>query len=343
MDPSDAALLAWLDAQADGVDSMAAEEQSHVAPEEERQPILPVPVSDPRAQVVHPSAAPTRRERPVRQPQARDGDEVLKEAIEEAIKELGWFDPPCALYRNWVPLIAQPVEAGRKARGKQVEGWNIASICTGVSPEDKMAGLFGCNHRLVFTNDTKGWSIKWIKQNNFRQPDQHIIDLNHLRTGGYAYNWDGEAVDLKEILKDIVIDLLVAGISCKANSLARSGRTKDIWSHPDTWMIPAFLDVLLLTDTEAAWLENVGGFLRTDERSGISPLLCLLQLAHDKKVLERWSVTLFNMDGSTFLVWDRQRVWLLFLKRSAGPEAKRWIMIMVQDFSLCFLRPKLFK
>ena len=268
------------------------------------------------------------------EPQAatEDDRDKLWKAIETNLKLLSWFNPTCDLGKLWLPLIAGPLQPGRESRGHQRDTWNIASICTGVSPEDRVGGLFQTNHRLVFTNDPKGWAIKWIETNNFKQPDVHFVDLKDVAAGKPAFTATGDQIRLQEFIRGLMIHVLLAGISCRPSSFARTKRAQDIWSHPDTWMLAAFLDSLLLTDAEAGVVENVDGFLKTDQKTGISPVFRLAQLAEEKGILTRWAMLVVVLDGKTFLVWDRHRVWILFLKISSGPEFKNSVIRMIQDF-----------
>ncbi len=124
--PSDEDVLLWLEAQAAG-DSTEPE----LAPE------LAELATELAPHVPEPELAPESPHHEV--------DEVhevealtLRQAINANIKLLKWFAPQCDLYKLWVPLIAGPLEDGRQSRGEQTGPWNIASICTGSSPEDAL-------------------------------------------------------------------------------------------------------------------------------------------------------------------------------------------------------------
>ncbi len=313
--PSDEDVLRWL------------QEQAATAEPEE-----PTPHAEPRPEDSA-GPLPSLEDLPVGEPRPWDSAvDIIRREVEATV--LPWYRPPDPSYDLWVPLIAGPLEPGRALRGEQVDTWNLASICTGTSPEDRTAGLFGTDHRLIFSCDPKTWSLKFMQENNFRKPEVHFIDLRDLQRGRTAHTApDGDEVNFLDYIATLVIDVLLAGISCKPNSFARQNRSRDIWSHPDTWMMPAFLDVLLATGARDGVLENVDGFLKTDQQSGISPIYWLLKLAHDKGALDLYTVVLFKMDGSLFHSWDRNRVWLLFHKKTAGEASQDMIIKMILDFA----------
>ncbi len=321
--PSDEDVLLWLEAQAagDSTEPELAPELAELATE--LAPHVPEPELAPHVPELE--LAP---ESPQHEVEAL----TLRQAINANIKLLKWFAPQCDLYKLWVPLIAGPLEDGRQSRGEQTGPWNIASICTGSSPEDRTGGLFSTGHNLVFTCDPKDWSFKWMSENNYVQPRTHFVDLRDVAAGRPAFTAEGKKITLKQAIEGVDIHVLLAGISCCPNSFARTNRAEDIWSHPDTWMLPAFIDTLILTDAESGVLENVDGFMKVDKKTGISPIFRLAQLAEQKGVLRRWSMVVLVMDGKTFLVWDRHRVWILFQKRSSGEAFKHNVVAMIQDF-----------
>lgn len=237
------------------------------------------------------------------------------EAAQAYAVKLPWFTPPCPSYERWLPHVCGPLEPLRQSRGSQRRVYLHASICSGMGPESKIGDLTAQKHHSVFNCDQKAWAVKWQQDNNADRPDHFFSELRGLADLGQSiWTAEGTKVVLAQLIANGILqkpDHFHAGVSCRGYSFARSGRAADIWSHEDTFMIEEFLNLVELVESPVSTLENVGVFLKTDTKSGESPLYRLMKRAEEKGMLAKFRMYVVITNGS-FLVWERCRCWIMF-------------------------------
>ena len=133
-------------------------------------------------------------------------------------------------------------------RGTQRRRLRSASICSGTIPEAKGYKRFNIGVEHEFSCENKVSAINFAVDNMSESelPKHMFLDLQSLALTGdsLCYRNDCRPVTLGKWQKKTT-DILLADVSCKGYSFARTGR-QDNWStHGDVWQLDAFLLMLI--------------------------------------------------------------------------------------------------
>ena len=228
--------------------------------------------------------------------------------------------PSSSRYVHWAQYISSPLATLRTLRGKQTRPVTISSFCSGLCPESKILDLFGFEVNHAWSCDHKASAVRFSEQNE-TMGKHHYVNLDELLQKGQSMcaKHGFETCSLPESggkSDQFEYDLMFAGISCKAYSLARSGRALSWLEHRDVYLMNSWIFALLKLRPRAGLLENVAGFCAVDKVSNTAPIQVFLGECQRRGVFEHYKCRIF-FKTSPYLVWLRKRVWLLFVKKNA--------------------------
>ena len=261
-----------------------------------------VVVADPSPVAPTPTVAPTAGEGQSATPQpAKFGEEP-------------WRKTP--VYKNWVPHVSGPLEKLRQKRGPWLRPLQCATLFGGLSPERKVAELFGIPCKWRFTLDKKDAAIAFSER-NFERAEFHFVEaLDIIGTDGARDLYSGVMVDLKRF--EGQIDVLLISTSCKPYSTVRSSRhSEGTEQHEDSRLQEVFHHVLKVVKP-AAWIyEQVFGFaLPESKKDTQSPLQKMLLRIETES--PEYQPTVFFADGKLLAVLVRHRVYVVGTNVRAG-------------------------
>ena len=122
------------------------------------------------------------------------------------------------------------------------------------------------------------------------------------------------------VFKILLLDLFVAGISCRPFSMARGGRHTGTTSHGEVHLLWDFLRMLWRMQPKYALLENVFGFaLPESVNDPLSPLRRLMQYMAEHAY--PYVIRVYVLCTSGTLKWRRRRIYISFHHLRAGGEA----------------------
>lgn len=245
------------------------------------------------------------------------------------------FNRDDQIYKTYVPFIAERIEPVRSRRGAQMRKKQIASVCTGSSPEDRTYYNFDIEVTIQFLCDNASISWNFCKANNKVEPLHFFVDFKALADSGLCecLIHDGEKCTLPGLDCIDILDMLFGGISCKGYSYARTGRHDNWTQHRDTWMLEAFLAMLLSRMPRFGLVENVLGFLKRDKQGNESPLLRLLRRCIELGVTNHYWIIIYILTGDSFQPWVRRRLMIGFFKKSEGEKVMQAAIAMTEDLS----------
>ena len=201
-------------------------------------------------------------------------------------------------------------------------------------PEDDAFSLHDILHRIVFVCDNEARSVQWIRSNNVVAPEHFFSDLKMLAREFKDFDVIGELARLIELPREEVIHYFFASISCRGYSFGRTGRQLSWADHPDTYMIEAFLVLLMAVKPHRAGLENAWGFLKRDTQGNGTPLHRFLHRCVQFDVHNFFNIIIFLVPGDTWHVWHRRRIITSFFLKEANSEESIDLCIkMTEDHS----------
>ena len=241
----------------------------------------------------------------------------------------------------WTSHQKRDLAKRRRRRGKQVRKVQSASFCTGLGPEEEVWKHADIEFDSLFGIENKACAVQFLLMQ--RTLGCLFTDLRDVidNAGGYCakhgYGW----CSFRQFYTK-AMDMLVAGISCRPYSMARTGRrTNDVSEHRDHWMSEAFIAMLLNCQPALAVMEQVIGFIMRsrglgDNRFTTDPLKAFIQRLDECGVLCMYSLKVFVVTGSGYLAQLRNRVYILFVHlRAGGNRAANRAERYIQDPALC--------
>jgi site-specific DNA-cytosine methylase len=210
-------------------------------------------------------------------------------------------------------------------RGAFLRKVRMATLCSGASPESKLCNVFKVPVKHVLICEQKQAAINFTNANLFNsgqhaRPEYFGTDLKQLASEFRSPSLYHNFKEVTVVINKRTLDLLIAGISCKGYSYARSGRRANWVDHRDSWMIDSFLKLLDEWEPLFSILENVASFLRPDKATGMSPLHYLAQKIIEMGLHQKYVVSVLLSRGSLFGAQVRKRVWIVFAHRHHDGE-----------------------
>ena len=232
---------------------------------------------------------------------------------------------------DWAAVINKVLDPVRELRGGDpVREFHAGSICTGTSAEGRGSKHVKMPTKWYFYSDSKEAAFNFVNDNN--DPAEHYFvdcydlmddnqDEEHEPTpnlkGRCAYHgWQWCAL----LIPALLLDMFIAGISCKPFSVSRSGRHEGTSTHEEANLVWVFLKILFKIQPRYACLENVWGFVIAEStKDPVSPLQNMLNFAVQEGL--PFFIRIFVLCGSTFNRWRRRRIFVSFHHNAAGGEA----------------------
>ena len=248
-------------------------------------------------------------------------------------RDFGKFPHGCGYrYSQWLPSITGPVGGVFASRGPWTRRLKIASVCSGAAPCAKIMLNLGVPHEYVFTCDSKKSSFNFI-DHNFKI-GHHFMDVRELSCGsGRCAMHEPHGVpscNLSQIVAPGELDLLIAGVSCRPYTRARAGRSAGTCAHQDSDLSDQWLALVALLIPTACIFENVWGITCPESKwDKTTPLQKLVSSI--KATLPDYTVSIFGMCGSTWMVMARRRVYMVLMHKRAGSGAVARMKAMVKD------------
>ena len=233
-------------------------------------------------------------------------------------------------YKLWMTPLLEVLQPLISARGKQLRPVNMGSHCTALCSEFKVLELFNIKSWFPYVCDHTERSFFWIQSNGPERPC-HFCDMRELIStrGGYCFE-HGQRCELSEA-DSFNADAHVNGTSCKPFSMVNQYRHVGAGSaaHSEADLMWYHIHYLLKEQPLTSLLENVFGFLiRESKTQENSPLQQFLDVAK-RKVGHLYSIQVFYLDASCFLVYTRRRVWIHFMHKAAGGAQSHALMASV--------------
>ena len=185
-------------------------------------------------------------------------------------------------------------------------------------------------HTYEFTCDNKLSSFNFIKA-NFPKVKHHFLDLREISNseqGQCAFH--DRCVPIPGIAPAFNLDILVAGVSCKPYTRARTGRMEGTCSHSDADLSTHWVSLVRRLKPKACIFENVWGITQCESKSDRTTPLKRLRKEIQAQ-LPDYNDVIFAMCGSTWMVMSRRRVYMILVHNTAGPDAIPRIKKMVKD------------
>ena len=259
---------------------------------------------------------------------------------------------------TWFDCIEGALAPVRKHRGEQLQDSSCASCCTGIAPDAKSNEMHQIKSRWHFMSDSKESSFNFVTD-NCQVPEYFLVDAREICADEDNTDpEDGGTTKARCALRDFVectffipwlmLDMLVAGISCQPYSAARTGRHSGTEKHPEAHLVWDFLRILFRCMPRFAVLEEVWGFcLPESGQDQISPLRRMLDFMEEKAY--PYVVRVYVICTQTMLKWKRRRLYITFHHHDAGghhasqiQEAmlKVWAYSLTQDRSSTLRHPR---
>ena len=222
-------------------------------------------------------------------------------------------------YVAWQPHLIMPLAAFRDSLGPQTKAAIMASLASGAQPEHLFQTVTNIMSKVLFTCDPKQAAFQFARSQGFTS-DHHFVDGRPLAEHG-AGPCANHAFRHCSVLTSHNLDMLVAGISCKPYSMARTGRFElGAAMHEEAFLMDTFFAILIRHQFKKGILENVFGFLLPESKLvKVSPYQRLLERARTET--PNYHVTCYITDAKLFLVFHRRRVWIVFTRLDCGGEA----------------------
>ena len=238
---------------------------------------------------------------------------------------------------HWKASVMHPVRHVRASRGQRRRDGMEASMFSGLLSEDPAGHAIDIPAVFQFAMDNKPASYNWILANGLGGPDgpaHHFVDAREIQE---STEWTCAKHQMNKCSpladQNQVIDILVAGFSCRPYSTAREHRLSGGASkHPDSDLFTTFIEAMKLLKPDNGLAENVFGFsLPESTRDSKSPLERFIE---DLKLhLPEYEISVFFLDGKQFLCMSRVRVWVaLQHERIGGKKAAKRLKQIVQAY-----------
>ena len=233
-----------------------------------------------------------------------------------------------AIYDLYQPHIVNPLKDIRDARGQQERPLIIASCCSGMAPESRFGQLLDLDLKHIWTNDIKASSYRWIQSNGPDAPhhwadmcemaDKMEIKDEHIIIKAKCVH---HGTTCEQVVEKGEMDCLSCGASCKPFSLPRHGRlTLGSKAHKDEKLIAKWAELLGASESKTGLLENVAGFMLPESASDpASPLKRLIE--YMSEVAPEYSIVSIILQGSTYMVFSRRRIYVCAIHKSVGGAA----------------------
>ena len=207
--------------------------------------------------------------------------------------------------------------------GEQIHDVRVASVCSGMVPKSVTFKELNVKHAHIFSCDFKEACYQWMSQHCDQPPLHHFLDMremfgsnNNMR--GVCANHEFGYCNARPSER---LHILIAGISCRPNSTARTGRfNKGTASHPDSDLPKLTIAGIVTLEPYIVLVENVYGFAMPESKlDGQSPLQRFLVDMRQAHPQYHW-ITIV-MHGNTFGVMRRRRLYILGVHSDAGGMA----------------------
>ena len=229
------------------------------------------------------------------------------------------------IYELYQPHVVKPLKNIRNARGHQVRPLLLGSTCSGLCPESRFGQLLDLDIHHAFTNDIKASAYRFAQQNGPFAP-HHYADMvelaDNMHVEGNKVMFKAKCVHHEQVCEQVFdqgeLDCITCGSSCKAFSMARHGRLSEgSKTHKDEPMIAKWCEMLARSEPKTGLLENVAGFMLPESSSDpASPLKRLVQYLGE--IAPQYTVVPVILQGSTFMVFSRRRVYVCAIHESVG-------------------------
>ena len=222
---------------------------------------------------------------------------------------------PCR-YAQWKGHVVVPLERFRATLGRVRRNAIIGSFATGCAPECTLPEVMDipCDFHWKVDNKPSAW--RFCQKQGFTTGHFFVDASDFTANCGRGVCANHGLINCSALTGQ-QLDFVLAGISCKAYSTARTGRREGTLTHPEAMLLHEFVRVLTLFRPKKACLENVLGFLFPDSKgSDTTPLLRFIQLLQEH--LPEYVVTCYITNAKAFLCLERRRCWIVATSREAG-------------------------
>ena len=258
----------------------------------------------------------------------------LEQLMTEATDQCPQASTPCSkaptIPEMCLPMIKEMLEPVRLARGPLTRKARGSSICTGIASEHPSREPFEMPTDYLFGCDSKEAAFNFT-QDNGPKFDAYFVDCHDIEPDLESSEADSDnQISGRDALKDfaittlllpvLLLEWLIAGVSCRPFSVARAGRHSGTVSHSEADLVPIWLKLLFKFQPKFSILENVFGFcLQENTLDKVSPLQRLIRFMKEQEY--PYIIRVFILCGSTFLKWKRRRVFVSVIHKSAGGES----------------------
>ena len=241
----------------------------------------------------------------------------------------------------WFESVLRALAGCLTQRGGQSEPLRIASLCSGMAPENPICHNLGLQVRHLFTVDPKQHAFNFC-QDNGPAREHHWLCMRELFGGGRSLSGTCALHGMQKCsakeFTDLFLDILIAGISCKPYSRVRTGRmTGGSSSHKDADLVDWYVQALLLLRPKVGIMENVFGFcMRESTNNPRTPLESFLEVCALK--LPDYAVMPVVLHGSVYHPVSRRRLFIIHAHESVGGADMLKAMKVMMQVS-CFFLP----
>ena len=219
---------------------------------------------------------------------------------------------------QWQDHIVQPLKPFRTTMGRVRRNARIGSFATGCAPECVLPEIMDIPCDFHFKVDNKPSAWRFCQKQGFTT-GHFFVDARELTANSGRGVCANHGLINCSALTTEQLDFVLAGISCKAYSTARTGRHEGTQNHSEARLLEEFVRLLRIFKPKKACLENVIGFLFPDSKtSGTTPLLRFIELLQE--LLPEYVVTCYITNAKAFLCFERRRCWIVATSREAGGD-----------------------